>query len=62
MIHSSLAAASRGGLDEDVREQMFRVATDEAGRLERLTTDFLAYAHTRQPQPARKLARRRSRP
>ncbi|MBK7367406.1 MAG: HAMP domain-containing histidine kinase [Candidatus Eisenbacteria bacterium] len=52
MIHSSLAAASRGGLDEDVREQMFRVATDEAGRLERLTTDFLAYAHTRQPQPA----------
>ncbi len=52
MIHSSLAAASRGGLEESVREQMFRVATDEAGRLERLTTDFLAYAHTRQPQPA----------
>ena len=52
MIHSSLAAASRGGLAEDVREQMFRVATDEAGRLERLTTDFLAYAHTRTPQRA----------
>ncbi|MFN8587002.1 MAG: HAMP domain-containing sensor histidine kinase [Candidatus Eisenbacteria bacterium] len=52
MIHSSLAAASRGGLGDDVREQMFRVATDEADRLERLTTDFLAYAHTRRPQCA----------
>jgi signal transduction histidine kinase len=51
MIHSSLAAAARGGLDEAARAQMFGVATQEAERLERLTSDFLAYAHTRSPQP-----------
>lgn len=53
MIHSSLAAAARGGLDEETRAQMFRVATEESARLERLTSDFLSYAHTRKPQPVR---------
>jgi signal transduction histidine kinase len=50
MIHSSLAAAARGGLDEEARTQMHAVAMQEAERLERLTSDFLAYAHTRTPQ------------
>ncbi len=50
MISSSLAAARRPGLPEDQRRQMFDVATAEASRLERLTTDFLAYARTRMPE------------
>jgi two-component system sensor histidine kinase HydH len=50
MISSSLAAAHREGLSEEQRRTMFDVATEEASRLERLTTDFLAYAHTRPPE------------
>lgn len=50
MIASSLAAATRGGLDESSRAQMFAVASEEAARLERLTSDFLSYAHNRAPQ------------
>ncbi len=50
MISSSLAAARREGLAESQRRQMFDVATEESARLERLTTDFLAYARTRAPE------------
>ena len=50
MIHSSLAAAARGGLGDEARAQMFEVATQESERLERLTGDFLSYAHTRSPK------------
>lgn len=50
MISSSLAAARREGLGEAQRRQMFEVATEESARLERLTTDFLAYARVRPPE------------
>jgi signal transduction histidine kinase len=47
MISSSLATATRPGQDETEREEMFSIAAKEAGRLERLTTDFLVYARPR---------------
>ena len=47
MITSSIATAKQlSGTD---REEMFAIASDEAGRLSRLTTEFLDYASTRRP-------------
>ena len=50
MISSSLATAVRPGQDEAEQRKLFEIAATEAARLERLTTDFLAYAR---PRPAR---------
>ncbi len=47
MISSSLATAVRPGQDETERHKMFEIAASEASRLERLTSDFLAYARPR---------------
>lgn len=48
MIASSIATAKQ--LSGGEREEMFAIASDEANRLSQLTTDFLDYASTRQPQ------------
>ena len=47
MIASSIATAKQSSGAE--REEMFAIASDEAGRLSRLTTEFLDYASTRRP-------------
>jgi len=47
MIASSIATAKQSTGVE--REEMFAIASDEAGRLSRLTTEFLDYASTRRP-------------
>ena len=47
MIASSIATAKE--LTGDEREEMFAIASDEANRLSRLTTEFLDYASTRRP-------------
>jgi len=49
-IVSALSTASRGNLEHTEREEMFDIAAKEAARLEKLTTDFLAYARPRGPQ------------
>lgn len=51
MIASSIATAKE--LTGAEREEMFAIASEEANRLIRLTTDFLDYASTRPPQLAR---------
>jgi signal transduction histidine kinase len=53
MISSSLAMALRPGQNEAERNEMFGIAAKEAERLERLTTDFLAYARPRVLQATR---------
>jgi signal transduction histidine kinase len=50
MIASSLATAARAGHDETERKEMFEIASREAARLERLTSDFMVYARPRPPQ------------
>jgi signal transduction histidine kinase len=52
MILSALTTATGPELPQDERQEMFEIATKEASRLERLTTDFLTYAH---PRPTRKV-------
>jgi two-component system, NtrC family, sensor histidine kinase HydH len=47
MISSSIASAKQSSGPE--REEMFAIASEEAGRLSRLTTEFLDYASTRPP-------------
>ena len=47
MIASSIATAKE--LSGAEREEMFAIASDEANRLSRLTTEFLDYASTRRP-------------
>lgn len=47
MIASSIASANQ--LSGAEREEMFAIASQEANRLTRLTTEFLDYASTRQP-------------
>jgi two-component system, NtrC family, sensor histidine kinase HydH len=47
MIASSIATAKE--LTGAEREEMFAIASDEANRLSRLTTEFLDYASTRRP-------------
>lgn len=51
MISSSLSMATRDGLTEPQRQEMFDIAAKEAARLEKLTGEFLAYAR---PQPINK--------
>jgi signal transduction histidine kinase len=53
MIASSLATAARLGEGEAERQEMFAIAEKEAARLERLTTEFLAYARPRAAQISR---------
>ena len=52
VIASALSTASRGNLEASEREEMFGIAAKEAQRLEKMTTDFLAYARPRFPEPA----------
>ena len=49
MISSSLTMAMRQTKDSCVRDEMFEVAAQEAARLEKMTSDFLAYARIRAP-------------
>ncbi len=49
MISSALTTAFRHDADPTVSQEMFDIAAREASRLERLTTDFLAYARPRSP-------------
>ncbi|SPE31917.1 putative Histidine kinase [Acidobacteriia bacterium SbA2] len=49
-IVSALSTARGSKLAASEREEMFEIAAKESGRLERLTTDFLAYARPRSPQ------------
>jgi len=51
-IVSALSMASRNDLGPSEREEMSQIAGKEAARLEKLTTDFLAYARPRDPQKA----------
>jgi two-component system, NtrC family, sensor histidine kinase HydH len=48
MISSSIATAKQ--LSGSEREEMFEIASEEANRLARLTTEFLDYASTRPPR------------
>jgi two-component system, NtrC family, sensor histidine kinase HydH len=50
MIASSLATAAYPAADSTEREEMFAIAAREAKRLEKLTVDFLTYAHPSPPQ------------
>ncbi|MEW6130152.1 MAG: ATP-binding protein [Acidobacteriota bacterium] len=50
MISSSLAMARQPSANHNLREEMFEIAGQEATRLEKLTTDFLAYARVKEPQ------------
>jgi signal transduction histidine kinase len=49
MISSALATAANQKADPQQSLEMYGIATREAARLERLTTDFLKYAHPRSP-------------
>jgi two-component system, NtrC family, sensor histidine kinase HydH len=51
-IVSALATADRADLTVPERAEMFEIAGKEAARLEKLTTDFLAYARPRELQRA----------
>jgi two-component system sensor histidine kinase HydH len=50
MISSSLSAAAENKDDPVLQQEMFDIAVEESARLERFTTDFLAYARTTAPQ------------
>ena len=52
MISSALATASNRQPGSQENLEMYDIATKEAARLERLTTDFLAYARPRAPSAA----------
>lgn len=49
MISSSLKMAESAKPGSPVRLEMFTIATEEAKRLETLTTDFLAFARSKKP-------------
>lgn len=51
MIASSLRMADGAPVGSPLRMEMFHIATEEAKRLESLTTDFLAFARPREPHP-----------
>ncbi len=51
-IVSALSTAHGSTLAASEREEMFEIAATESRRLERLTTDFLAYARPRSPLKA----------
>ena len=50
MIVTSLSRATRPSAPEDLRAELFDIANREAGRLERVTNDFLMYARPRSLQ------------
>lgn len=50
MISSSLRMAETQKPGSPLRSEMFEIATQEAKRLETLTTDFLAFARTKEPE------------
>lgn len=50
MISSALATGLNEALTPADRQEMFEIAAKEASRLEKLTTDFLAYARPRPPE------------
>ncbi|HEV2425120.1 MAG TPA: ATP-binding protein [Terriglobia bacterium] len=50
IIGSALSTARATGTQAAEREEMFDIAAKEAGRLEKLTTDFLTYARPRGPE------------
>lgn len=52
VITSALSTANRADMQPAVREEMRDIAVKEAARLEKLTTDFLAYARPRGPKKA----------
>lgn len=52
MISSALATAATREPGSEQNREMYDIATKEAARLERLTTDFLAYARPRSPSLA----------
>ncbi|MBS1805140.1 MAG: hypothetical protein JST28_17400 [Acidobacteria bacterium] len=52
MISSALVTASNREPGSEENREMYDIATKEAARLERLTTDFLAYARPRSPSMA----------
>ena len=49
MISSAMTTAFSRGVDSAESQEMFDIAAKEASRLEKLTTDFLAYARPRSP-------------
>lgn len=53
MIASALKTAGGHPLDSEESREMFEIASKEATRLERLTTDFLTYAKPRAPAKQR---------
>jgi len=53
MISSALTTAFSRGPNSAVSQEMFEIAAKEASRLEKLTTDFLAYARPRSPAKER---------
>jgi signal transduction histidine kinase len=53
MISSALTTAFNRGLDSAESQEMFDIAAKESSRLERLTTEFLAYASPRPPSKER---------
>ncbi len=50
IIASALVTADRPEVGEQQRKEMHAIARSEAARLERLTRDFLSYAHPSQPK------------
>ncbi len=50
MIASSLKMAEKHEPGSPMRLEMFNIATEEAKRLETMTTDFLAFARTKAPE------------
>jgi signal transduction histidine kinase len=50
MIASSTRLMKERSPDDPVAGEMREIILSEAGRLEKLTTDFLAYAHVREPE------------
>ncbi len=50
MIASSLEMAVKQKENSPLRAEMFEIAAQEATRLETLTSDFLSYARTREPE------------
>jgi signal transduction histidine kinase len=56
MIASSLRLAEGYAPGTPIRNEMFGIAAAESRRLEQLTTDFLAFARVREPEPKQTIA------
>jgi two-component system sensor histidine kinase HydH len=52
MIASSMATAESTGITPEAREEMYAIASAEASRLEKLTSEFLSYARPGKPDRA----------